>query len=271
MGLDCMKAQNKVESLICDDKNNPDLWPQDFKLNKFFGQLLQQTENKQNAINEQNKWTDEVRNVCDEADCLRTAYQHRMAELQQATTLCKAQEIVVFSCTLVQQKNVSLCASQDASPNIGYMQYRMGNIQRAPEIEFPQQKVLANKVFKYYSWIYPKGGTYGISFWNKESRYSLFLSKSAIGYNGAGVILSNGHPPVRVSFSKCVGDAIVFDNYPKAPSITFYHVGHRLGLRKAGSDISTYGPETDDNFGKNLEEEAPKSGEYEKPHRPGNR
>jgi uncharacterized protein len=125
--LDCKKARSKVEYLICDEKNNPTLWSMDFKMNTFYDHLLRGSENKQDVIKVQKKWLKEVRNGCAEASCLKKAYEDRIADLQQTSTLCYSQEVMVFSCEVPQHKKVSLCASRDASPDVGYMQLRMGN------------------------------------------------------------------------------------------------------------------------------------------------
>jgi hypothetical protein len=277
--LDCKKARSKVEYLICDEKNNPTLWSMDFKMNTFYDHLLRGSENKQDVIKVQKKWLKEVRNGCAEASCLKKAYEDRIADLQQTSTLCYSQEVMVFSCEVPQHKKVSLCASRDASPDVGYMQLRMGNSISALEKVIPPQKRLARDSFSYYSYNYPKGGTEAVSIWDGEFRYSLFSTSSAIGYNGSGVILSRGkspirekdtgaflsdrQPPIRVSFTKCIGEPIIFDEYLKYSPVSFYNLSDSLDLFSAHGDISTYGPETDANFGLDLEKESPHAGELE--------
>ncbi len=263
IGIDCEKAQSQVERMICDVNSNPTLWSLDSEMNTFYDYLLRESNNKQKVINTQKKWLIEVRDVCLEGNCLRKAYELRIAQLQQATTMCKAREIAVFSCVMAQKKMASLCASQDVTATSGYIKFRLGRNQSAPEIELPKQEVSASNYFKYYSWESPKASTHALSFWNGEFRYSLFYSRATHGYNGAGVILSRGKPPIRVSFEKCVSEPAVFSEYGRYSSISFFKLGDNLDLPEADGDISTYGPATDANFGKNLEDGPPKPGERE--------
>lgn len=277
--LDCFKAHSKVERLICDEKNNPDLWTLDFQLNTFYNSFLGESENKQITIKEQKKWLNEVRNVCNDAECLRKAYHPRIGEFQQLATLCRSQEVVVFSCSVPQSKKISLCSSHNASSEVGYMQLRIGNTLTALEKEIPKQELIAKNSFSYYSYFYPKGGTVAVSIWDSQLRYSLFSSKSAIGYNGSGLILSQGKspirdkqtgeflsespPPIRVSFTKCISEPIIFHAYLSYVPISFYNLGDSLNLFSAHGDISIYGVETDSNFGLDLEKESPHPGEPE--------
>ena len=137
-GLNCSKAQSKVERLICDERKNPDLYSLDSRLNAYYSEVIQQA-NSQSPIADQKKWLTAVRNLCGDAQCLRKAYQSRVSELQTSATLCKADEVVIYSCTLPGRKVMSLCASQDATPYAGYMQYRMGRSQKDLERQFPEQ------------------------------------------------------------------------------------------------------------------------------------
>jgi len=91
--LSCYKAKSKVERLICDDKN-PDLYSSDIALNVFYEESLARVENDkaQSFIEEQKKWIKKVRNVCEDAQCLRKVYQPRVSELQEIATLCRAEQ-----------------------------------------------------------------------------------------------------------------------------------------------------------------------------------
>jgi uncharacterized protein len=252
VGLDCTKAKSKVEGLICDGKANPYLWGMDYKMNKFYNHYLRESGSKQDVTKAQRKWLREVRNVCEDAPCVEKAYRSRIAELQQVSTLCNLQEYIVFSCTLTQRKIVSLCTSKDAKQDVGYMQYRMGENVSAVEMEFPQHKELAKSSFKYRS--AAMDTTRAVSFWSGENRFSVFdtTARYAI-YNAAGLIESHGHPPVRVSYSKCINEPLVFHEYDDYSSITILNLDKTLGLTDAGNDFSYVGVETDE----------PKPGEFE--------
>lgn len=51
----------------------------------------------------------------------------RDAQTPKPTSFCTSAETVVFSCYTSPIKLVSVCASKDAAPNKGYLQYRTGN------------------------------------------------------------------------------------------------------------------------------------------------
>jgi uncharacterized protein YecT (DUF1311 family) len=74
-GFDCAKAQSKVELLICAD---PELSALDSELNTAYRQALQQSKHSQQITQVQRRWVKEVRNVCTDALCLKSAYTVRM-------------------------------------------------------------------------------------------------------------------------------------------------------------------------------------------------
>jgi uncharacterized protein len=239
--IHCRDARSNVERLICDRKTNPGLLSLDFDLNTFYEHAVQHAKEKKKFIHEQNVWIKDVRNVCNDAECLRNAYKSRIGELQQATTLCSSQEVVVFSCVLPREKVASLCASQDASVNTGYMQYRIGLNQTNLDMQFPQEKTPAKNHFKYLNADYK--GTHAVSFWLDGNRYSVYSTMTSLRlYNSEGLIVSHGHPPVRVSHSKCISHAIVFDEIlSHYSSINIFSLDKKLGLPKAKDDISYAG------------------------------
>jgi hypothetical protein len=162
--------------------------------------------------------------------------------LSLTTTLCKLEETTVFSCALPKKKIVSLCASKDASENTGYMQYRFGRNISSIELEYPHKKIPAKEVFKYYSFVFSKGGTAAISFRIGSYRYSLFSTASVYGYNGAGVILNRGQNAIRVSFLQCIEQPTI-RNEIQSPT-PFFGLQH-LELPDAEDDISYIGSEPD--------------------------
>lgn len=59
-------------------------------------------------------------------------------------TLCGASEQIYFSCPFSDEKIVSICASGNASPSTGYVQYRYGTPDNI-EMIFPQEKIPPRK------------------------------------------------------------------------------------------------------------------------------
>ncbi|RAS19458.1 hypothetical protein BX591_14116 [Paraburkholderia bryophila] len=59
---------------------------------------------------------------------------------QDEQTLCNEDEDVYFSCSLENQKTVSVCAKDNTTPNRGYVQYRYGN--KGDAFAFPPENVL---------------------------------------------------------------------------------------------------------------------------------
>ena len=70
------------------------------------------------------------------------------AAAETPVTLCAANEKIIFSCSLKHNKTVSLCSSTQLSATTGYLQYRFGKINHAPELEFPQEKLPPYKFFR---------------------------------------------------------------------------------------------------------------------------
>lgn len=236
-GLNCSKANNKIEYLICDESKNPGLYALDSQLNIFFKEALARIESESagSFIEGQKKWLKNVRNACGAADCLRKAYQSRVSELQEAATLCSAKEVVVFSCTLPGRKVVSLCASPDAGSNAGYMQYRSGRERKDLEILFPPKESLAKKNFKFHA--DSTGELLGVSFWSGADRFSLFSIRAKYR-SAAGLIVSRGHPPARVSYVACQSSPVYFDSYQRYAAINFHSLDKALELPDVASDFS---------------------------------
>jgi uncharacterized protein len=77
-GFDCAKANSKTEKMICE---SPDLSELDSKMSEKFNKSLAQNEAKSENILKQRQWLKKVRNVCQNKQCLKTAYQVRLEEL----------------------------------------------------------------------------------------------------------------------------------------------------------------------------------------------
>lgn len=75
--FDCSKAVGKIEKIICSDTTLSQL---DTNLGAAFNSI--KTTNPK-IVNEQKKWLHEQRNVCQEVQCLVSAYNDRINELKK--------------------------------------------------------------------------------------------------------------------------------------------------------------------------------------------
>lgn len=93
-----------------------------------------------------------------------------------APTLCKADEIVVFSCS-TGARVASLCASKDISKSAGHLQYRFGQKDKL-ELSYPAETAKPAQLFEAGLLSYSGGGGAWLRFDKGPFRYSIF---SAIG------------------------------------------------------------------------------------------
>jgi uncharacterized protein YecT (DUF1311 family) len=80
--FDCAKAATKIEKLICGDDEISKL---DDALSKTYQKVLERNDDKQKATKEQRQWLKEVRNACQNVECLKTAYRVRISKLDTIT------------------------------------------------------------------------------------------------------------------------------------------------------------------------------------------
>ncbi len=78
-GFDCGKASTEVEKLICSDDELSKL---DDGLNAAYLEALKRTDLKKQKIENQRQWLKNVRNACQNAQCIKTAYEIRLKELR---------------------------------------------------------------------------------------------------------------------------------------------------------------------------------------------
>lgn len=76
--FDCGKASSKTEKLICGDDTLSKL---DDDLNKAYLHSLERSDVKQQAIESQRQWLRKERNVCQNTECIKAAYETRIKEL----------------------------------------------------------------------------------------------------------------------------------------------------------------------------------------------
>jgi len=93
---------------------------------------------------------------------------------QQGSSLCNAEETVLFSCRLQSKhKPVSLCASKDLSSSTGYLQYRFGT-PGSVELEFPATRDGSQDQFFYSRYTRHQVSKISVSFRNGGYAYTIF-------------------------------------------------------------------------------------------------
>ena len=76
--FDCSKATSEVEKLICGDAELSKL---DETLTMTYQRVLDRTRKKEEMIQSQNQWQENERNECQDAQCIKKAYEIRIREL----------------------------------------------------------------------------------------------------------------------------------------------------------------------------------------------
>jgi uncharacterized protein len=76
--FDCGKAASEVEKLIC---GNDELSRLDESLNKAYLEALKRADIKEQTIKSQRQWLKNERNACQNAECIKKAYETRIKEL----------------------------------------------------------------------------------------------------------------------------------------------------------------------------------------------
>lgn len=114
--FDCGKAASKTERLICGDDALSKL---DEDLNKAYLHSLERNDVKQQATESQRQWLKKERNICQNAECIKAAYETRIKELGFTSSFG-----IVFSrpsgrSTLPPQAPVKLPESQAVTQPVG--------------------------------------------------------------------------------------------------------------------------------------------------------
>ena len=76
--FDCAKANTKIEKMIC---GNAELSKLDEEMTRAYHLKEPQTASKQILLQEQRHWLNQVRNTCNDVDCLLSSYKSRINEL----------------------------------------------------------------------------------------------------------------------------------------------------------------------------------------------
>ena len=77
--FDCKEAGTNIEKLICDDATLSKL---DEEVAKEYQVNLEQSYDQRKTVKDQRQWLKEVRNVCQDAECVRNALNLRVRRLE---------------------------------------------------------------------------------------------------------------------------------------------------------------------------------------------
>ena len=101
-----------------------------------------------------------------------------------AESLCRDGERIAFSCH-AGKKLISVCASADAGPGVGYIQYRFGPA-NAPEISLPPEGATPDRGAKGGTLMFSGGGGAYLRFANGIAGYVVYTGIGK-GWEKAGV------------------------------------------------------------------------------------
>ena len=76
--FDCGKSTSEIEKLICSDEELSKL---DESLSEAYLRALNRTDIKQQTIKSQRQWLENERNICQNIECIKSAYETRIKEL----------------------------------------------------------------------------------------------------------------------------------------------------------------------------------------------
>ena len=103
-----------------------------------------------------------------------------------AASLCATTEAVVFSCP-TGKKVVSVCASKELSPKVGWVQYRFGTLGQTPEMTLPAGQVHPSKGAYGATEAFSGGGGAWLRFRNGIASYVVFTGIGKWGPKGQTV------------------------------------------------------------------------------------
>ena len=104
------------------------------------------------------------------------------AQEDRPVSLCAEDETVIFTCPVAGKKLISVCASQEFGPELGFLQYRYGPDGKA-EMFIPEAKTAPAKAAQSGMLMFSGGGGAFLQFVNNETRYTVY---TAIGRWGEG-------------------------------------------------------------------------------------
>jgi hypothetical protein len=121
-------------------------------------------------------------------------------------TLCDSSEDTYLSCS-IGKKLLSVCGSKQLTKEYGYLRYLFGESGKRPELIYPTAHVHPSSVFRRNAPLSSaKAGAMALAFDVSGFTYNVFSTRSAFGYNGAGVIVQQGEK--QVALKKCASRTI---------------------------------------------------------------
>ena len=124
-------------------------------------------------------------------------------------SLCAPDEVVAFSCALPRKKLASLCASKDAGPTAGFVQYRFGTAKKV-ELAFPAEKAPAAQHLLGREVHWTKGGATSLRFASGGFEYLVYTGANN-DWHWAGVVVFKGGKVLRRL--ACLGGDELFIDY----------------------------------------------------------
>lgn len=145
-----------------------------------------------------------------------------------APTLCKADELVVFSCP-TDAHTASICASKSISKSDGYMQYRYGR-RDSVDLTYPDAGEKPADVFTSGTMSFSGGGGAWLRFSKGPYVYTIFTAIGKWGPSGS---------PADAAGVTVTKDGKVFANFPCRGGVAGGELGpdffEKLGLKAATS------------------------------------
>jgi hypothetical protein len=99
---------------------------------------------------------------------------------------CAADEALIFACPVDGQKLLSICASREYGPDLGFLEYRYGPADK-PEMTLPAVKTAPAKAARSGLWSFSGGGGAYLRFMNGESAYYVYTAVGKWGEKGETV------------------------------------------------------------------------------------
>jgi hypothetical protein len=120
------------------------------------------------------------------------------ARAADAHTLCEPAEAAYLSCS-VGTKLLSVCGSKELTANTGYLRYIFGAAGKKPDLIYPAAQTHPSRAFRRNEPLTSaKAGVMALGFDISGFTYNVFTTRSAFGYNGAGVLVQKGTEQVAL-------------------------------------------------------------------------
>ena len=101
-------------------------------------------------------------------------------------SLCVKDEALIFTCPVAGEKLLSVCASREYGPDLGFLQYRYGPADK-PEMRVPATAIAPAKAARSGLWSFSGGGGAYIQFINDKTAYYVYTAIGKWGKKGKTV------------------------------------------------------------------------------------